>query len=64
MWKMSNPFPRLKALVRKPTARGPAKDVQTTQERPIPLKGFGPQVAMRLHRAQRTAALAGRDPED
>lgn len=62
--RMSNPFLRLKALLRKPAAEGSSKPATLPVQCQVRLDGFGPQVAMRLHRAQRTAAMAGKETED
>lgn len=42
----------------RPGERRARRPVPPAPDRPVSLKGFGPQVVMRLHRAQRTAALA------
>lgn len=55
MWKVRNPFRRLKVLARKPALKRPTSPVSDLNERQVSLSGFGPQVAVRLHRAQRLA---------
>ena len=56
MLHLSNPFPRLRAWLSKPAfLRRPSAPKRPARPTPPSPNSFGPQVAMRLYRAQRAA---------